>query len=100
LVNSKVRRFFYGMPDNRQQPGGIYRGAAEASDRAARPGGTCRQQEITTLSGLEDKVVSRELKSLKDRGYVDSLQRCRYAITESGRMLVDVLAVRRTAKDG
>jgi DNA-binding MarR family transcriptional regulator len=42
-------------------------------------------KELATLSGLDGTVVSCGLKSLKDKGYVDSPARCRYAITATGR---------------
>jgi DNA-binding MarR family transcriptional regulator len=42
-------------------------------------------RELATLSGLDGTVVSRDLKSLKEKGYVDSPARCRYAITANGR---------------
>lgn len=41
-------------------------------------------KEIATLSGLDARVVSCGLKSLKEKGLVESPTRCRYAITAAG----------------
>jgi len=42
-------------------------------------------KEIAAAAGLDGKVVSCKLKSLKTLGYVDSPARCKYAITEAGK---------------
>ncbi|HID98475.1 MAG TPA: hypothetical protein EYP57_09880 [Thermodesulfobacteriaceae bacterium] len=42
-------------------------------------------KDIAAAAGLESKSVSCRLRSLKNKGYVDSPQRCRYMITEAGR---------------
>jgi ribosomal protein L44E len=42
-------------------------------------------RELAAMSGLDGKIVSCGLKSLKERGYIDSPARCRYSITAAGR---------------
>ncbi|MDA8165299.1 MAG: hypothetical protein M0017_09770 [Desulfobacteraceae bacterium] len=41
-------------------------------------------KEIAVLSGLDAKMVSCGLKSLKEKSLVESPARCRYAITAAG----------------
>jgi DNA-binding MarR family transcriptional regulator len=42
-------------------------------------------KEIAAVSGLESKSMSSQLKSLKNKGYIDSPVRCKYAITVAGK---------------
>lgn len=48
----------------------------------------CACKEIATASGMESKSVSCKLTALKNKGYVDSPARCKYAITEAGRAAI------------
>ncbi len=45
-------------------------------------------KDIAAASGMESKTVSCKLKSLKNKGYVDSPARCKYAITDQGKNAV------------
>ena len=45
----------------------------------------CACKEIAAASGMDSKSVSCKLTALKNKGYVDSPARCKYAITETGR---------------
>ena len=47
--------------------------------------GPSASKEIAAASGLESKSMSCQLKSLKNKGYIDSPARCKYAITEAGK---------------
>ena len=47
--------------------------------------GPSASKEIATASGLESKSMSCQLKSLKNKGYIASPARCKYAITEAGK---------------
>ena len=42
-------------------------------------------KDVAGTSGLEAKVVSSKIKTLKTKGFVDSPVRCKYAITDLGR---------------
>jgi len=42
-------------------------------------------KDVAGSSGLEPKVVSAKIKTLKTKGFVDSPVRCKYAITDLGR---------------
>ena len=52
----------------------------------AAQGEPCGCKEIAAASGLESKAVSCKLTALKKQGLVASPARCRYAITEAGRV--------------
>jgi predicted transcriptional regulator len=40
---------------------------------------------VAEKTGLDSKVVSKNMKKLKDKGLVDSPVRCKYSITEEGK---------------
>ncbi|MCA1989172.1 MAG: hypothetical protein LDL07_08510 [Desulfarculus sp.] len=42
-------------------------------------------KQIATAAGLDGKVVSDQIKGLKNLGLVDSPVRCKYAITAAGK---------------
>jgi predicted transcriptional regulator len=42
-------------------------------------------KEICTETNLDTKIVTKQIKKLKDAGYLNSPVRCKYAITESGK---------------
>ncbi len=42
-------------------------------------------KDIAAGCGMESKAVSCKLKSLKNKGYIDSPARCKYAITDEGK---------------
>ncbi|MBF0496613.1 MAG: transcriptional regulator [Deltaproteobacteria bacterium] len=48
-------------------------------DKPARP------KDIAASTGLDSKIVTDKIKTLKTLGYVDSPVRCTYAITEAGK---------------
>ena len=48
----------------------------------------CACKEIAAASGMESKSVSCKLTALKNKGYVESPARCKYAITEAGRAAI------------
>jgi hypothetical protein len=45
-------------------------------------------KEIAALTGLDAKIVSSGLKTMKDAGWVDSPVRCKYALTDLGKTLL------------
>ena len=47
--------------------------------------GPTASKKIAAVSGLESKSLSSQLKTLKNKGYIDSPARCKYAITEAGK---------------
>jgi Mn-dependent DtxR family transcriptional regulator len=49
-------------------------------------GGPCTTKDIAVSTGLDAKIVSKDIASLKKLGYVDSPVRCKCGITDSGRM--------------
>ncbi|TKJ42174.1 hypothetical protein CEE37_00415 [candidate division LCP-89 bacterium B3_LCP] len=42
-------------------------------------------KDIANASGLDAKVVSNKIKTLKTKGLVDSPARCKYAVTAAGK---------------
>ena len=42
-------------------------------------------KEVGETSGVEAAIVGREIKKLKDKGFVDGPERCKYGITEAGK---------------
>jgi predicted transcriptional regulator len=42
-------------------------------------------KEICTETNLDTNIVTKQIKKLKDAGYLNSPVRCKYAITESGK---------------
>jgi len=53
----------------------------KALSRIGKPAGN---KEIAQEAGLDGKVVTKAIKTLKTKGWVDSPVRCKYAVTESG----------------
>ena len=49
----------------------------------------CGSKELVAVTGLESKQISCQITTLKNKGYVASPVRCKYAITDQGK---DVLA--------
>lgn len=45
----------------------------------------CGSKDIAEATGLDKKIVSKQITSLKKKGLVDSPVRCKYGITEDGR---------------
>ncbi|MBW1635336.1 MAG: transcriptional regulator [Deltaproteobacteria bacterium] len=48
--------------------------------------GPCGNKDIVEATGLDKKVVSSKITSLKKKGLVDSPVRCKYSITEDGQV--------------
>jgi len=48
----------------------------------------CTSKEVAGSTGLDTKVISKEISALKKQGYVDSPVRCKYGITEAGREVI------------
>lgn len=48
----------------------------------------CACKEIAAASGMESKSVSCKLTALKNKGYIESPARCKYAITAAGRAAI------------
>jgi DNA-binding MarR family transcriptional regulator len=53
-----------------------------ALSEAAEPVGG---KQVSGATGLDDKTVTRSIKTLKDRGYVESPARTKYTITDEGK---------------
>jgi predicted transcriptional regulator len=47
--------------------------------------GPCTSKDVAAVTGLDSKVVSKEITELKKMGYADSPVRCKSGITASGR---------------
>jgi len=45
----------------------------------------CGSKDLVEATGIDKKVVSKEISALKKKGLVDSPVRCKYGITEEGR---------------
>ncbi len=50
----------------------------------AQSGGPCGNKDIVEVTGLDKKIVSKQVTALKKKGLVDSPVRCKYGITEEG----------------
>ncbi|MCL1980583.1 MAG: transcriptional repressor [Proteobacteria bacterium] len=46
---------------------------------------SCGSKELAAATGLESKQISCQLTALKNKGYVASPARCKYAITDQGK---------------
>ena len=49
----------------------------------------CGSKEIVAATGMEAKQVSAQITELKTKGYVASPVRCKYAITEQGKKILE-----------
>ncbi len=49
----------------------------------------CGSKDIAAATGLELKQVSSRISDLKKKGYVDSPIRCKYAITDEGKSVLE-----------
>ena len=49
----------------------------------------CGSKEIVAATGLEAKQVSSQITALKTQGYVVSPVRCKYAITDQGKKMLE-----------
>ena len=47
--------------------------------------GPLASREIAAATGLTSNQVSCRIRSLKNKGYVDSPERCKYVITDQGK---------------
>jgi hypothetical protein len=47
--------------------------------------GPCTTKDIVVATGLDAKIVSRDIADLKKLGYADSPVRCKCGITDTGR---------------
>ncbi|MGL1930549.1 MAG: hypothetical protein OCC45_02185 [Desulfotalea sp.] len=47
--------------------------------------GPCGTKDIAAESGLETKVISSKMGTLKKKGYVGNPARCKYGITDEGK---------------
>lgn len=45
----------------------------------------CGSKDIAEATGLDKKIVSKEITALKKKGLVDSPVRCKYGITADGK---------------
>jgi len=60
-------------------------GQKKVLEAMAQCGGPCTSKDIAVSTGLDAKVVSKEITDLKKMGYADSPVRCKSGITASGR---------------
>lgn len=57
----------------------------EALAQCATP---CGNKDIAEATGIDKKVVSKEITALKKKGLVDSPVRCKYGITAEGKSVL------------
>lgn len=48
-------------------------------------GKPCTSKDIAGSTGLDSKMISKDIAVLKKQGYIDSPVRCKYGVTDSGR---------------
>ena len=48
----------------------------------------CGSKELAAATGLETKQISSEITALKNKGYIASPARCKYALTEQGKTML------------
>ncbi|BHH86066.1 FaeA/PapI family transcriptional regulator [Desulforhopalus sp. 52FAK] len=48
----------------------------------------CGTKEVAEATGIDKKVVTKEITALKKKGLLDSPVRCKHGITEDGRSLL------------
>ena len=51
----------------------------------AKCAGPCGSKDIAEATGLDKKIISKEITALKKKGLVDSPVRCKYGITADGK---------------
>ncbi|MCB2217602.1 hypothetical protein [Desulfofustis glycolicus] len=54
----------------------------------SRAGAPCGAKEIAATTGLESKLITSCLTTLKKTGLIDSPVRCKYTLTPTGRALL------------
>lgn len=50
----------------------------------------CGSKEIAAATGLDSKAVGCKVTALKNKGLVDSPVRCKYSLTQAGRLALGV----------
>ncbi|MBN2723706.1 MAG: transcriptional regulator [Deltaproteobacteria bacterium] len=50
--------------------------------------GNAGTKQISEITGLDAKVVTKAIKELKALSYIESPVRCKYTITDSGKKIV------------
>ncbi len=53
----------------------------------AKMDGPVRSKDISEATGIPSKSLSCRIRSLKNKGLLDSPERCKYELTETGRQL-------------
>lgn len=48
----------------------------------------CGTKEVAEATGIDKKVVTKEITALKKQGLLDSPARCKHGITDEGRSLI------------
>lgn len=59
--------------------------AKQVLEALAKCEGPCGSKDIAEATGLDKKIVSKEITALKKKGLVDSPVRCKYGITAEGK---------------
>ena len=47
--------------------------------------GPATGKQVATAAGLDSKLVSARIKTLRTKGFIDSPVRCKYTVTDLGR---------------
>lgn len=48
----------------------------------------CGTKDVAEATGIDKKVVTKEITALKKKGFLDSPVRCKHGITEEGKALL------------
>lgn len=54
----------------------------------AKIGKPCGTKDVAEATGIDKKVVTKEITALKKKGFLDSPVRCKHGITEEGKALL------------
>lgn len=62
--------------------GGDAKQILEALVKSDKP---CGAKDLAEVTGLDKKIITKQVAALKKQGYVDSPVRCKYGITAEGK---------------
>lgn len=71
-----------GCADKTKETGSESTQILEALVKCDKP---CGSKDIAETTGLDKKIISKEIAALKKKGFVDSPVRCKYGITADGK---------------
>ncbi len=78
-----------GCCKSRCGSGGLTDEQKKVLEAIAQNEGPCSTKDIAAATGLTSNAVSCRIRTLKNKGLVESPQRCKYIITEEGKAALE-----------